>query len=366
MNRPSGRGTSSSRKEGSSSMKSSRAGAGSASLATADSRAGAGSASLPTIDSLPSVTGRLLTSLGPWVHRPVLGIRLLWKLRSLWTPVQLEPVHRRLASQWEQIVEVKIRRCVLTQMRQPAMAQQWAGLMTRLQQAVVQQAWLKQAWCGLSPWQHTVSNMESRSTRPTGPCQPPVQQQPVTQNCRTREDPDRATKSRFNPASQHLTEIWRCPLFLCPWWQACRIQPARWCSRLAWVCNMDHQTWQLRWREPATCNNKRRMMSFGFNHHNFFLWTSRCCFPDHSLCNSLQLPLVHWAVMLSPWLQPCGGGWTPCYNNSSIWLFQAMDMERLGLVFTRLQAHPDLWVWWVHLGFQHLLKFITHRQGCRW
>ena len=41
---------------------------------------------------------------------------------------------------------------------------------------------------------HTISDMGSCSTQPTGLCQLPVQQQPVTQNCHTGEDPDRATK----------------------------------------------------------------------------------------------------------------------------------------------------------------------------
>ena len=42
---------------------------------------------------------------------------------------------------------------------------------------------------------HTASDMGSRSTQPTGPSQPHVQQQPVTQNCHTGEDPDRAMKT---------------------------------------------------------------------------------------------------------------------------------------------------------------------------
>ena len=45
---------------------------------------------------------------------------------------------------------------------------------------------------------HRASDTGSQSTQPTGPCPPPAQQQPVvpdTQNCRTGDDPARATKS---------------------------------------------------------------------------------------------------------------------------------------------------------------------------
>ena len=57
---------------------------------------------------------------------------------------------------------------------------------------------------------------------------------------------------------------------------------------LAWICNTDHQNWQLRWWDPVTCNKKCWMASIGFNRHSLCLWINRCFFPDHSLCNSLQ------------------------------------------------------------------------------
>ena len=49
-------------------------------------------------------------------------------------------------------------------------------------------------------------------------------------------------------------------------------------------------TWQHRWK-PIACSNKRRTF-IGSNHHSTCHWTSRCGFPDHSLCSS---PLVHRA-----------------------------------------------------------------------
>ena len=145
---------------------------------------------------------------------------------------------------------------------------------------------------------HTAGDTGSQSTQLTGPSQP------LTQNCRTGESSDRAMKTRgyqFSLQCKFMMEIWQCPL-------VCIIHPAWWCPLLAWVCNTDNQTWQLRWK-PATCNSKPRT-SIGSNHHSLVHWTNRCCFPDRNLCSSQQLALAHRASrprMLSLWRQPCEG-----------------------------------------------------------
>ena len=212
---------------------------------------------------------------------------------------------------------------------------------------------------------HTAGNTGSQSTQLPGPSQQQVPQ-PVIQNCRTEEcRPSHKNSYQFSLQCQLMTEIQRCPLFPYWLWQVCIIHTAWWCPLLAWMCSTDHQTWQLRW-EPATCNSKCRT-SIGSNHHSLVRWTSRCCFPHGNLCSSPQLLLVHRASrpgMLSPCRQPCGRWWIPFYNNSSIWFILAIDLEHLGHLFTRMQAHPDARVGWLHIGFQHLLHFIPCRQGC--
>ena len=51
---------------------------------------------LPTVrEPFAPATRQPLTSLWPRVLRPVVRIHLLWDLRLLWTPIQLEPVHWR-------------------------------------------------------------------------------------------------------------------------------------------------------------------------------------------------------------------------------------------------------------------------------
>ena len=69
---------------------------------------------------------------------------------------------------------------------------------------------------------HRASETGSRPTQLIGPCMLPAQQRPVVdaiQNCHTGVSPAQDMKSlSFNMACQYQMEIWRCPLFPCPWW----------------------------------------------------------------------------------------------------------------------------------------------------
>ena len=222
--------------------------------------------------------------------------------------------------------------------------------------------------CGWSPWQRTPQAIQGHSPLSSlAHCSHPYSSLlPGLSHWREfRLSHENSTSSAYSVSSWREYSIAPC---FCTDYGGFAQNPSSMAVPSTGMDVLDHQTLQLRW-EPASCNSKRRM-SIGSNHHSSVHWTSRCCFPDCNLCSSPQLLLVHWASrprMLSPWRQPCEWWWIPFYNNISVWFILAMDLEHLGHLFIRMQAHPaDSRVGWLHLGFQHLLQFIPCHQGRLW
>ena len=242
------------------------------------------------------------------------------RCQSSWSWFTAELVCRGLPWLRVRLLQVKIRRRLLTQLQQLTELTQWTGRTVQLRPAVrTDHADTSQV---VSTVMHTAGDTGPQSTQLTDPLQPPVQH-PVT---------------RTISLERVQTEPWKLPVQ-----PTVSVHDGNTALPPVSVPIMVglHQTWQLRW-EPASCNSKRRM-SIGSNHKSLVHWTSRCCFPDCNLCSSPQLLLVHWSSrprMLSPWRQPCGWWWIRFYNNSSVWFILAVDLEHLGHLFIRMQAHP--------------------------
>ena len=227
----------------------------------------------PTVrEPFPLGSRRPLTSLWPRVLRPVLGIHLLWDLRSLWMPVHLEPIHCKTG-----LLRTDLRAVQgngLFRLRSDAICSHsygnwrswhnWQGLISE-----------PDAWYGWGQWydrhglsRHGAGGLHgnahhrrhgvSQSTQLTDPSQLPIY--PYSSLLLWTVALERVqTKAwklyQFSLQCQLIMEIRRCPLFPYRLWRVCIIHPAWRCPLLAWVCSTDHQTWHLRWK-PATCNSK--------------------------------------------------------------------------------------------------------------
>ena len=201
VNQASGHATSSSGKEGSSAVKSSRAGAGPESLTTADSWAGVGSQSLTTAaissgNRTSSGTSRAMSSESSPADPSPTGVEVTVDAGA-GSPKNRSAADRPEGLPWGRIVQVKIRHSLLTKLRQLMEltqltgAHQWTRRTVRLRPAV------QQTRCGWSPWQCTPEAIQGHSC--------PLSLLPVAATCTAAFYPELSHWREFRPSHENAT-----------------------------------------------------------------------------------------------------------------------------------------------------------------
>ena len=345
VNRASGRGISSSGKEGYSVVNSSQAGAGSESLTlpTVELERALRAWLPPTVNEpFPPEIGCPLTSLVPRVLRLVLGIHLLWELKSLQMPIQLEPVHRRTSLPQTDL-----------------MASRGDGSFRSRSEAVCSHSYGKwRSWhnwlfsepdarYGWSQWhgssRHGASGLHDNShlrryrvTVHSAHCPVAATRTPAyyleLSPWREFRPSHETTSSAYGvswwrkygsaPVSVLIMVVLHNPSSMAvpPTGMDMQYGPSDLAVQMG-TSNMQQQAQYICWIQPPQFGALDQQMLFP---RPQFVQQ-----PTASHAPNPSRPRMH---------QPCGG-WMLFYNKSSIWFIPATDLECLGHLFTRMQVH---------------------------